>query len=369
MPFDAADDKWMSRALALAARGRWGTAPNPRVGCIIVHEGQAIAEGWHARIGGPHAEAAALASLAADDARLATATAYVTLEPCNHHGRTSPCSERLLQAGIPRIVVGMVDPDPRVSGSGIHRLRAAGVQVDLMGSHPSGRWLNRRFLSSLERRRPWVVLKCAVSADGHADPPREAGQMGSLPITAPKLRKLTHQWRAEESAILVGAGTVNTDDPRLDVREALGDAPFPVVMDPDGLTSPEAHVYAHPQACVLGGPAHLPAHVQRLSLSTDDHVAHVLEALQGMGCRSVLVEGGPHTLAQFLESGLWDEARWCRSAVPTGGGLKAPILPSEAVLRGTHPFGDDVVDYFLNPVSAKWTEASPPPTLTLPLPS
>lgn len=369
MSCDAADEMWMAQAMALAARGRWGTAPNPRVGCVIVHEGKAIAEGWHARIGGPHAEAVALASLDATDARLASATAYVTLEPCNHHGRTSPCSERLVQAGIPRIVVGMVDPDPRVSGSGIGRLRSAGAQVDLMDRHPEGRWLNRRFLSSLERHRPWVVLKCAVSADGHADPPREPGQKGSLPITAPQLRKLTHQWRAEESAILVGAGTVNTDDPRLDVREAAGDSPFPVVMDPDGLTSPQAKVYAHPKACVLGGPSDLPDHVQRLAPPTGHHVAHVLSALQDLGCRSVLVEGGPHTLSQFLEAGLWDEARWCRSAMSTGGGLKAPVLPSDALLRGTHPFGDDVVDYFLHPASARWTQASPPPTLTLPLPS
>ena len=369
MARSTADQHWMDRAFALAENGRWNTAPNPRVGCVIVSGDQAIAEGWHAQWGGDHAEVDALKQLDASDPRLAEATAYVSLEPCNHHGRTPPCTELLIQRGIPRVVVGMQDPDPRVAGSGIERLRGAGIEVVVLNGQTSGRWLNRRFLSSLERGRPWVVLKCAVSPDGFADPPRKHQERGSLPITSAPLRKLTHQWRAEEQAILVGAGTVAMDDPRLDVREASGPAPFPVVMDPHGRTSPSAQVYQHPQAVVWGGHNTLPAHVVQLDTSDGPAIESVLKHLHHTGCRSVLVEGGPYTLNGFFQSGLWDEARWCMGPTPTGGGMPAPALPEGAILRGAHPYGEDHVRYFVNPHSADWVGHAPSPTLALPLPA
>lgn len=369
MTRSAADQRWMQRAHALAHNGRWNTAPNPRVGCVIVHEGLAIAEGWHAMCGGPHAEVHALDQLDPHDARLSSSTAYVTLEPCHHFGRTPPCSAMLIERGVERVVIGMQDPDPRVAGSGIEALRTAGVEVTVLDDQFGGRWLNRRFLSSLERGRPWVVLKCAISADGFADPPRTSKERGSLPITAPALRRLTHQWRAEEQAILVGAGTVDTDNPRLDVREANGPNPFPVVLDPHGRTSPQAHIYAHPGAVVLGGPEGLPDHVVRLEAPEKGAIEAVLTHLQQAECRSVLVEGGPKTLAGFLESGMWDEARWCMGSKPTRGGMRAPALPRGAALRGSHPFGDDQVRYFVNPASLALTGHAPAPTLALPLPA
>lgn len=365
----AADLHWMQRACALAENGRWNTAPNPRVGCVIVHGEVAIAEGWHAQIGGDHAEVHALSQLDPHDVRLASSTAYVTLEPCNHHGRTPPCSAVLIERRIRRIVVGMQDPDPRVSGSGIARLRASGAEVTVMDGPSELRWQNRRFLSSLERGRPWIVLKCAISPDGFADPPRRSQERGSLPITSQTLKKLTHQWRAEEQAILVGAGTIDTDNPRLDVREANGPNPFPVILDPNGQTSPGAFVYAHPRAVVLGGPEGLPSHVVRISAPENGAIEAVMAHLQEAECRSVLVEGGPKTLSGFLKSGWWDEARWCMGSTPTGGGLAAPVLPHEVILRGTHPFGKDQVRYFVNPQSAAWTGHAPAPTLALPLPA
>lgn len=363
------DRQWMERALVLAARGRWGAAPNPRVGCVIVHEDIAITEGWHAQVGGPHAEVAALDALDAEDSRLKNCTAYVTLEPCNHHGRTPPCTERMIASGIPRVVVGMVDPDPRVAGTGISRMRDAGIEVEVVETLPEGRWLNRRFLSSLERGRPWVVLKCAVSADGFMDPPRSPGQTGSLPITSPALRKLTHSWRAEEEAILVGAGTVNVDNPGLDTREHPGRSPIPVVMDPEGLTSPSATVFSHPSAMVFGGPKGLSDHVTRITDQGTPAIEQVLSHLHEKGIRSVLVEGGAVTLSHFIDSGFWDELRWCRSSSKTGGGLPAPITPVEAQTRGMHPFATDVVRYDVHPESAAWIGCAPPPTLSLPLPS
>ncbi len=369
MPLTLQDRRWMERALALAARGRWGVAPNPRVGCVIVHEGSAIAEGWHAQVGCAHAEVDALDALDSDDPRLSSSTAYVTLEPCNHQGRTPPCTDRMIASGIPRVVVGMVDPDPRVAGSGITRMRDAGLEVVLFETLPEGRWLNRRFLSSLERGRPWVVLKCALSADGFMDPPRSPGQKGSLPITSPGLRRLTHSWRAEEEAILVGSGTVNVDNPGLDTREHSGRNPIPVVMDPEGWTSSRAQVYAHPKAMVLGGPAHLPDHVTRIAEPNGSPIEQVLSHLQTEGIRSVLVEGGASTLGHFFASGLWDEVRWCQSPSTTGGGLLAPAAPKEVQTRGMHPFAEDTVRYDVHPTSAAWVGCAPPPTLSLPLPS
>lgn len=360
----------MAKALDLAGRGRWNTAPNPRVGCILVKDGHEIASGWHAQVGGAHAEAAALAE-AGHTAVTEGATAYVTLEPCNHHGRTPPCTEALIAAGISRVVVGMRDPDPRVSGSGLMRLQQAGLEVELMEEHTEGRWLNRRFLSSLERQRPWIVLKCAVSADGFADPPRALGQRGSLPITRPALRALTHAWRAEEEAILVGAGTVVIDDPALDVREAEGPSPAPIVIDPQGRTPRESKAYLHPRAAVVGGPEGLADHVTRIPSDMHPPIEAAIRHAHDAGFRSVLVEGGPATLGHFLQAGLWDEARWCTSPRPTSGGLIAPPFPGPdaAVLRGEHAFGEDHIRYAVHHESVAWVGMAPPPTLHLPLPS
>lgn len=370
MVLSDSDFRWMARALALADRGRLGASPNPRVGCVLVRDGVEIGHGWHDQVGGPHAESAALSGLEASGVPTSGSTAYVSLEPCNHHGRTPPCTEALIRAGVARVVVGIGDPDPRVCGSGVAALRKAGIEVDVLPAHPEGRWANRRFLSSLERGRPWVVLKCAVSADGYADPPRGQGQRGSLPITSPVLRRLTHHWRAEEDAIIVGAGTVAIDDPLLDVREAVGRSPIPIVIDPQGRTDPGARVYLNPMATVVGGPHGLPAHVRRVQ-DDGDAIRAVLSHLQERGCRSVLVEGGAATLEAFLDSGLWDEARWCRSPRSTGGGLPAPHFPGaqEAVLRGEHPFGEDVVQYALKCDAAEWIGCAPPPTLHPTLPA
>lgn len=372
MPATATDRAWMARALNRARLGEIGTYPNPRVGCVIVRDGEILAEGHHAECGGPHAEVAALEALSAPEASLTEATAYVTLEPCSHHGRTPPCSDRLIASGIGRVVVGMQDPDPRVAGSGIDRMRAAGITVDVLEAFAAGRWLNRRFLSSLERGRPWVVLKCAVSADGFMDPPRQPGQQGSLTITEPALRRLTHRWRAEEGAILVGAGTLATDDPALDVRESDGPHPLVVVLDPNGRTSPGSKVYQSGRpTLVIGGPPSLPPHVERVPpKGGTDAFETALIALQERSVRSVLVEGGAETLKTCLASGRWDEFRECRSPRPTGGGLRAVLPgPTEQRCRGWHPFGADTIRYFVHPDSASWAGDAPPPTLSVPLPS
>lgn len=210
--YSAADHEWMTRALRLAEQGLYTTSPNPRVGCVIVREGMAVAEGFHQRAGAAHAEANALLA-AGEKAR--GATAYVTLEPCAHHGRTPPCVDALIAAGVARVVLAMEDPNPLVSGRGVERLRGAGVKVDIGLLENEARELNIGFVSRMTRGRPWVRMKCAASLDG-----RTALANGTSKwITGPAARMDVQRLRARACAMLTGAGTVLADDPQMNVRE------------------------------------------------------------------------------------------------------------------------------------------------------
>jgi diaminohydroxyphosphoribosylaminopyrimidine deaminase/5-amino-6-(5-phosphoribosylamino)uracil reductase len=221
----AADLEFMERALRLAARGLYTTTPNPRVGCVIVRAGAVTGEGWHERAGGPHAEVMALQA-AGDRAR--GATANVTLEPCHHHGRTPPCDEALIAAGIVRVVTAMQDPDPRTAGQGMARLKNARVTVETGVMESDARVINRGFISRITRGRPWTRMKIAASLDG-----RTALMNGkSQWITGEAARNDGHHWRARACAVLTGIGTARDDDPRLNVRAvATARQPLRVVID------------------------------------------------------------------------------------------------------------------------------------------
>ena len=221
----AAGNKFMARALELAERGLYTTTPNPRVGCVIVRDGAVIGEGWHERAGGPHAEVVALQ---AAGERAHGATAYVTLEPCHHHGRTPPCDEALIAAGIARVVVAMHDPDPRTAGQGMARLKQAGVNVETGIMENAARALNRGFVSRVTRGRPWTRMKIAASLDGRTALLNGKSQW----ITGDAARHDGHHWRARACAVLTGIGTVRDDDPQLTVRAvATPRQPLRVVID------------------------------------------------------------------------------------------------------------------------------------------
>jgi len=223
--FTADDHRFMARALELAERGLYGTTPNPRVGCVIVNGGEVVGEGWHEKAGLPHAEVNALA---AAGSRSRGATAYVSLEPCVHQGRTAPCAEALVKAGVARVVAALQDPNPLVAGGGLARLRDQGVAVSCGLLEHEARELNIGFVSRMTRGRPWVRLKVAASLDG-----RTALNNGrSQWITSEAARRDGHHWRARACAILTGAGTVRDDDPRLTVREVeTSRQPLRVVVD------------------------------------------------------------------------------------------------------------------------------------------
>lgn len=225
MTFPAVDHGMMARALQLAERGLWTTSPNPRVGCVLVREGEIVGEGWHERAGEPHAEVHALRA-AGELAR--GATAYVTLEPCSHHGRTPPCAEALIGAGVSRVVAAMRDPNPLVAGNGLAMLQAAGIETACGLLENEARELNIGFVARMTRGRPWLRLKAAASLDGKTALNNGISQW----ITGPEARRDGHRWRARACAILTGIGTVRDDDPQLSVREVdTPRQPLRVVVD------------------------------------------------------------------------------------------------------------------------------------------
>jgi diaminohydroxyphosphoribosylaminopyrimidine deaminase/5-amino-6-(5-phosphoribosylamino)uracil reductase len=223
--FSPNDREHMALALRLAEKGLFSTAPNPRVGCVIVRDGEVVGTGWHEQTGGPHAEIPALRDAGA---RARGATAYVSLEPCSHHGRTPPCADALIAAGISRVVAAMQDPNSRVAGEGFMRLRAAGIQVESGLMQDEALALNCGFVSRMSRGRPWVRMKIAASLDGRTALANGRSQW----ITGPEARRDGHAWRARACAVLTGIGTVLDDDPQLDVREIQTPRqPLKVVVD------------------------------------------------------------------------------------------------------------------------------------------
>jgi diaminohydroxyphosphoribosylaminopyrimidine deaminase/5-amino-6-(5-phosphoribosylamino)uracil reductase len=269
----------MARAIALAATVRGSTSPNPWVGCVLVTADGTCFEGATQPPGGRHAEAMALAAAGAAGADVSGATVYVTLEPCGHHGRTPPCTDALLDAGVARVVVGVEDPDPNVAGQGLERLRGAGVEVDLGVSADEVAQQLAPYLHHRRSGRPYVVLKLAASLDGRIAAPDGTSRW----ITGEQARADVHRLRAESDAVLVGAGTVRADDPELTVRDVDGRDPLRVVL---GAAAPSAKV--HP--CV--------------ELAGD--LGDVLDDLGGRDVVQLLVEGGATVAAGFHRAGLVD---------------------------------------------------------------
>ena len=308
--FEPADHEAMMCALALARRGLFTARPNPMVGCVIVRDGAVVGEGWHPRTGQPHAEVFALRD-AGDRAR--GATAYVTLEPCAHHGRTPPCADALVAAGVARVVAAMRDPFPRVDGAGFARLQQAGIAVASGLMEAQARELNRGFLSRIERGRPWLRIKLAASLDG-----RTAMASGeSKWITGEAARADVQRWRARSAAILTGADTVLADDPALTVR--LGDSsefvpPLRVVID-TGLRSvgrTKVRDGAAPTLYLHGADAVAPAGFEAEFAGLPLHGGHVdleaaLRLLGERGINEVQVEAGPALCGALLRAGLVDE--------------------------------------------------------------
>ncbi|TBR40760.1 bifunctional diaminohydroxyphosphoribosylaminopyrimidine deaminase/5-amino-6-(5-phosphoribosylamino)uracil reductase RibD [Dyella terrae] len=301
----------MARALRLAGRGLFTTQPNPRVGCVIAQGERVVGEGFHLRAGEPHAEVHALRA-AGEQAR--GATAYVTLEPCAHHGRTPPCADALVAAGVGRVVVAAEDPFPQVAGRGMAKLRDAGIVVESGLLRDAARELNLGFFSRIERGRPWLRVKLAMSLDGRTALSNGKSQW----ITGEAARDDVQRWRARSSAILTGSGTVLADDPRLTVRLRDGASfapPTRVVLDRLLRTPAGHHVLDDAAPTVLihdegiDAPSHLQGH-ERVALATlagRMDLRRVMAWLGSRGCNEVHVEAGPTLCGALLADGLVDE--------------------------------------------------------------
>lgn len=308
-------EHWMSRALELAARGRYSTQPNPRVGCVIVRDGEVVGEGFHERAGGPHAE---IAALAAAGERARGADLFVSLEPCVHQGRTPPCTQALIGAGVRRVVAAMEDPNPKVAGKGLQALREAGIEIELGVLEPQAEALNRGFISRMRRGRPWLTLKLAMSLDGRT----ALGSGESRWITGPAARADVHRLRAEAGAVLTSVETVLVDDPELTVRDfssGCDRAPDRIVLDTRLRSAPEAQVWkpgarrialaVRPATDRLEALRALGVEVELLANSNDGHLdlPAALATLGRMEINAVLAECGPTLAGALLQAGVVDE--------------------------------------------------------------
>ncbi|MEY2632456.1 MAG: bifunctional diaminohydroxyphosphoribosylaminopyrimidine, partial [Pseudomonadota bacterium] len=307
----AADHAAMARALELAERGLWTTSPNPRVGCVLVRDGVSVGEGWHAKAGEPHAEVHALR---AAGAAARGATAYVTLEPCSHFGRTPPCADALIAAGVSRVVAAMTDPNPLVAGAGLKRLRAAGIAADsgLLGD--AARELNIGFVSRMERGRPWLRLKAAASLDGKTALKNGVSQW----ITGPAARRDGQRWRARACAVLSGIGTVRDDNPQLNVRDfPTPRQPLRVIVDSKLELSPDARLFDGQPLLVVGASA-APERAAALQTAGAEvlllpnaagkvDLAALLAELGRRGLNEIHAEAGCKLNGSLFRAGLVDE--------------------------------------------------------------
>jgi diaminohydroxyphosphoribosylaminopyrimidine deaminase/5-amino-6-(5-phosphoribosylamino)uracil reductase len=297
------DETYMHRCLQLAALGLGHTSPNPMVGAVIVHHDRIIGEGYHHQCGEAHAEINAINSVN-DLALLKDSTLYVNLEPCSHFGKTPPCADAIIRHGIPKVVIGSIDYHDKVNGNGVRKLRDAGVEVIENVCREECEELNKRFFTFHRKHRPYIILKWAQTRDGFMDIDRNNADVTSYWITNPALKVLSHKWRGEEDAILVGYRTMLNDQPQLTTREYPGKDPQRFVMQRG-----EKIISTLPYTPL------------------PDNAQDAIEKLHQFNIQSVIVEGGKRTLEKFMAAGLWDEARILVGSQIWGKGLPAPNIP------------------------------------------
>lgn len=315
---------YMQRCLELARLGQGQVAPNPLVGCVIVESGKIIAEGYHQKFGESHAEVNAIKAL---DGRshLSDAEVFVNLEPCSHYGKTPPCADQLVELKPRKIWIADEDPNPLVSGGGIKRLRNAGIEVEVGLLRDVGRELNRSFYSYHQNKRPYITLKWAQSEDGFF------GQIGKqIWLTGAESRVLSHKWRSEHMAILVGSQTIKIDNPRLDTRLWDGPSPLRIVIDPNlQLESIDFHIFSdnQPTLWVNGKKSIVSGKVEQVLLSSNGHLLNdLMSELYNRNIHSLMVEGGAETIGHFLDCGIWDEALVLTAPKKLQNGLAAPQM-------------------------------------------
>lgn len=322
---------FMQRALFLAQQGFGRVSPNPMVGAVLVYEGQIISEGFHAQYGGPHAEVHAIENVQ-DKTVLSKCTLYVTLEPCAHQGKTPPCASLIVQYQIPKVIIASQDPNPLVAGKGIAFLQQHGVHIELGVLEEQAKNLNRRFFTFHQKKRPYILLKWAQTLDGYLNI-LEHNQIKPLQISNKQSQVLSHQWRTQEQAILVGSNTVRIDNPTLSARLFYGRQPLRIILantldsiqDSTLLTDTEPTLIFHTQEIQNTHQFSEKKSFQKISSSHS--IQEVLQHLYSINIQSVIIEGGAKVLKQFIDQNIWDEARVIHSTnVQAAHGTKAPEI-------------------------------------------
>ncbi|MDX1908298.1 MAG: bifunctional diaminohydroxyphosphoribosylaminopyrimidine deaminase/5-amino-6-(5-phosphoribosylamino)uracil reductase RibD [Bacteroidia bacterium] len=331
MSFSTQDHFFLQRCQHLASLGGTRVLPNPRVGSVIVHEGRIIGEGYHQYPGGPHAEVMAVRDIRPEDHVLVKESSlYVNLEPCSHFGKTPPCADMIITLGIPRVVIGCQDPNPKVSGAGIRRLRDAGITVVTAPDDSPYIWQNRVFFVNQQQKRPFIILKWAESRDGFIGGFDQEGNPKPLRISCEMSRLLAHKLRAEMQVIMIGKGTAAADNPHLTTRHVPGHNPIRMILDRN-LRLPEAmHLRTDGiPTIILNALRQDTEGAVRYYIPRQWHDIRALlqELYEVLGICSIMVEGGSHLLRQFITQDVWDEVYRVTGTLKAGAGVPAPEVP------------------------------------------
>jgi diaminohydroxyphosphoribosylaminopyrimidine deaminase/5-amino-6-(5-phosphoribosylamino)uracil reductase len=336
-------EKYMQRCIELAELGMGAVSPNPMVGAVVVFENKIIGEGYHHKYGEAHAEVNAINQVISrfenSAELLKQSTIYVSLEPCAHYGKTPPCADLIIKHQIPMVVVGCRDPFAQVDGMGIEKLRDSGIEVMVGVLEEECQWLNRRFFTKVQKHRPYIILKWAQTADGFFAPDDNS----QLWITGIESRKLVHQWRSDEDAILVGKNTAAIDNPQLNVRYGNGRSPKRVVIDRKLELNSNLNIFDQSVETFIFNEVKTDVEGKNKYIALEDFERYVpqyiLFQLYLQDIQSVIIEGGAHTLNSFIEADLWDEARIFTGEKELKKGIKAPLLSGEII--GEYSPGND----------------------------
>lgn len=334
---------YMQRCIELAALGLGSVSPNPMVGAVIVYENKIIGEGYHHKYGKAHAEVNAINQVIQKFSNyselLKKSTIYVSLEPCAHYGKTPPCADLIIKNQIPKVIIGCRDPFEQVDGKGIEKLLSAGIEVLTGILENECLWLNRRFFTRVKKQRPYIILKWAQTTDGFFAP----SDKSQLWITGLESKKLVHQWRGEEDAILIGKNTAKIDNPQLNVRFGPGKTPKRVVIDRRLELSQSLNIFDQSVETIIFNEIKMDIDGKNKYIALEDFEMYVpqyiLFQLYLQDIQSLIIEGGATTLNSFIEAGLWDEARIFTGKTNLGSGIKAPFITGN--IAGKFSSGND----------------------------
>ncbi len=345
------DEQYMSRCIQLALNGIGTTYPNPMVGSVVVHNNRIIGEGWHQRAGEPHAEVHAINSVK-DKSLLKDACIYVSLEPCNHFGKTPPCSQLITNSGIKKVIIGTIDPFSEVAGKGIEHLRKHGCEVKVGILEKECQTLNKRFFTFHTKKRPYIILKWAESLDQFIAPAQKETRT-PVWITHKHSKIRVHQQRAEEQAILVGTHTVIADNPSLSTRHVHGTNPTRIIIDlTEKLNKDTHHILDLQQKTIIVTRNRTEEVHENLNYtaipSSKNLLNELLKILYKRNIQSLIVEGGSITLQHFINQNLWDEAFVYRGKTLFQKGVNAPKLPSKKTLISSESIDNDLLNIYTN---------------------